>query len=138
MYGASTGTENLLVESETIEQEERAAEDGPKRDDSSESRARAAGKVDQAAAANVQTGNDEALLRQPPSKAVPLIAAALRNQEEDWVPLSIIGSHIHEANSEFDPRTYGCAKLADLLVKTGQFEVNRSESPVRARMKRLR
>ena len=130
--------ENLLVETETIELDEGAAEDGSRRDDSSESRARAAGKVDQAAAANVQTGNDEALLRQPPSKAVPLIAAALRNQEEDWVPLSIIGSHIHEANSEFDPRTYGCAKLADLLVKTGQFEVNRSESPVRARMKRLR
>ena len=130
--------ENLLVESETIEQDERAAEDGPKRHDSSESREPSAGRVDQAATANVQTGSDEAMLRQPPSKAVPLIAAALRNQEEDWVPLSIIGSHIHEANSEFDPRTYGCAKLADLLEKTGQFEVNRSESPVRARMRRLR
>lgn len=130
--------ENLLVESETIEQDERAAEDGPKLHDSSESREPSAGRVDQAATANVQTGSDEAMLRQPPSKAVPLIAAALRNQEEDWVPLSIIGSHIHEANSEFDPRTYGCAKLADLLEKTGQFEVNRSESPVRARMKRLR
>lgn len=85
-----------------------------------------------------QTNDEEVLLRQPPSKAVPLIAAAIRNQEEAWVPLSVIGSHIHEANPEFDPRTYGCAKLADLLEKTGQFEVVRNEPPVRARMKKLR
>ena len=56
----------------------------------------------------------------------------------DWVPLSIIGSHVHEANSDFDPRTYGCAKLADLLENPGQFEVNRNEWPDRARMKRAR
>ena len=83
------------------------------------------------------TDDEEVLLRQPPSKAVPLIAAAIRNQEEEWVTLSVIGSHIHEANPEFDPRTYGCAKLADLLKKTGQFEVVR-DPPVRARMKKLR
>ena len=84
------------------------------------------------------TDDEEVLLRQPPSKAVPLIAAAIRNQEEEWVTLSVIGSHIHEANPEFDPRTYGCAKLAELLQKTGQFEVIRNEPPVRARMKKLR
>lgn len=84
------------------------------------------------------TDDEEVLLRQPPSKAVPLIAAAIRNQEEEWVTLSVIGSHIHEANPEFDPRTYGCAKLADLLQKTGQFEVVRNDPPVRARMKKLR
>ena len=77
-------------------------------------------------------------LRAPPSKAVPLIAAAMRNHDEDWVPLSVIGSHLHEANPEFDPRTYGCPKLTDLLEKTGQFEVNREAVPAVARMKRLR
>ena len=76
--------------------------------------------------------------KQPPSKAVPLIAAAMRAQDDDWVPLSAIGSHVRAANPEFDPRTYGCPKLVDLLEKTGQFEVKRNEVPVRARMKRLK
>ena len=83
------------------------------------------------------TGSVDAVRKQPPSKAVPLIAAAMRAHGDDWVPLSVIGSHVRAANPEFDPRTYGCAKLADLLEKTGQFQVKRNEVPVRARMKRL-
>lgn len=79
----------------------------------------------------------EAAQKQPPSKAVPLIRAAMRSYDDDWVPLSVIGSHVRAANPEFDPRTYGCAKLVDLMEKTGQFEVKRNEVPVRARMKRL-
>ncbi len=77
-------------------------------------------------------------LRQPPSKAVPLITAAMRSHNEDWVPLSVIGSHLHEANPEFDSRTYGYPKLTDLLEKTGQFEVRRDAVPAVARLKRLR
>ena len=80
----------------------------------------------------------EAAQKQPPSKAVPLVKAAMRSHDDDWVPLSVIGSHIRAATPEFDPRTYGCAKLVDLLEKTGQFEVKRNEIPVRARMKRLK
>ncbi len=80
----------------------------------------------------------EAAQKQPPSKAVPLIKAAMRSHDDDWVPLSVIGSHVRAANPEFDPRTYGCAKLVDLLEKTGQFQVKRNEIPVRARMKRLK
>ena len=83
------------------------------------------------------TGSVDAVRKQPPSKAVPLIAAAMRAHDDDWVPLSVIGSHVRAANPEFDPRTYGCAKLVDLLEKTGQFQVKRNEVPVRARMKRL-
>ena len=72
----------------------------------------------------------------PPSKAVPLITSAMRSSdEEDWVSLGAIGSHIHEAEPGFDSRTYGCAKLSDLLEKTGHFEVDRDVSPVRARLK---
>ena len=78
-----------------------------------------------------------AMQKQPPSKAVPLIAAAMRSSdEEDWVSLNLIGSHIHEAQPDFDSRTYGCAKLSDLLEKAGQFEVDRDVSPVRARIRR--
>lgn len=75
--------------------------------------------------------------KQPPSKAVPLIVAAMRGQEEDdWIPLSVIGSHIHAANPDFDSRTYGCAKLSDLLEKTGLFQVDRNTTPMRARAPR--
>ena len=77
-------------------------------------------------------------LRQPPSKAVPMIVAAMRSHDEDWVPLSVVGSRLHEANPEFDSRTYGCPKLTDLLEKTGQFEVRRDAVPAVARLKRLR
>ena len=75
--------------------------------------------------------------KQPPSKAVPLVVAAMRTHDDDWVPLSVIGSHVRAADPEFDPRTYGCTKLVDVLEKSGQFEVKRDEVPVRARMKRL-
>ena len=71
---------------------------------------------------------------QPPSKAVPLILDAMRKEEEEWVSLSAIGSHVHAANPDFDPRTYGHTKLADLLEKAGAFEVNRNH-PARVRRK---
>ena len=88
-------------------------------------------------AAQDKTETVETVQKQTPSKAVPLIKAAMRAHDDDWVPLSVIGSHVRAANPEFDPRTYGCAKLVDLMQKTGQFEVKRNEIPVRARMKRL-
>ena len=84
-----------------------------------------------------KTGSVETVRKLPPTKAVPLIIAAMRSHDDDWVPLSAIGSHVRAANPEFDPRSYGCAKLVDLLEKTGQFEVKRNEVPVRARRKRL-
>ena len=73
-------------------------------------------------------------IRQPPSKAVPLILAAMRGQDEEWVSLSAIGSHIHAAEPEFDSRTYGCSNLSSLVEKTGQFDVKR-ETPVVVRRK---
>ena len=56
---------------------------------------------------------------EPWHQAVPLIKAAMRAHDDDWVPLSVIGSHVRAANPEFDPRTYGCAKLVDLMQKKG-------------------
>ena len=76
-------------------------------------------------AAQDKTETVETVQKQPATKAVPLIIAAMRTHDDDWVPLSVIGSHVRAANPEFDPRTYGCAKLVDLLEKTGQFEVKR-------------
>ena len=77
-------------------------------------------------------------IKEPPCNAVPLIEAAMRSRDEDWVPLMFIGQYVREADSEFDPRTYGCEKLGELLEKTGQFDVNRNDTPARARMKRGR
>ena len=74
--------------------------------------------------------------REPPSKVVPLVLDAMRTVEEEWVSLSVIGSHLHAANHDFDPRTYGCSKLSDLLERAGAFEVNRKKVPVRVRRKR--
>ena len=73
-------------------------------------------------------------IRQPPSKAVPLILAAMRGQDEEWVSLSAIGNHIHAAEPEFDSRTYGCSNLSGLVKKTGQFEM-KGENPIRVRRK---
>ena len=64
----------------------------------------------------------EAVQKQPPTKAVPLIRAAMRSHDDDWVPLSVIGSHLHAANSEFDSRRTDARSSRDLMEKTGQFE----------------
>ena len=87
-------------------------------------------------AASAGPGKDApgARATQPPSKAVPLILDAMRKEEEEWISLSVIGNHVHAANPDFDPRTYGHTKLADLLEKAGAFEVNRNQ-PARVRRK---
>ena len=66
--------------------------------------------------------------KMPASKAAPLILKAIREleDEEGWVHLSAIGSHLVGLAPDFDPRTYGCAKLLDLVEKAGTFEVNRT------------
>ena len=83
------------------------------------------------------TGNVQSIQKEPASKAVPLIMAAMRSHDDDWVPLSVIGSNVRAAHPEFDPRTYGFRKLVELMEHTGQFQVKRNEVPVRARVKRL-
>ena len=71
----------------------------------------------------------------PPSKARPLIVDAMRKEDEEWVSLSAIGSRIRNEHPEFDSRTYGCAKLSDLVKKAGSFEVNSKNTPVLVRRK---
>ena len=77
------------------------------------------------ASAETQTAKK---IRKRASEVVPLIEKAIRKQDEDWVPLSTIGSHIHAAEPDFDPRTYGCVKMSDLVEETGQFEVKRGKT----------
>lgn len=60
-----------------------------------------------------------------PSKVIPLILRAMKAIDEDgeWFTLGQVGQYISQANADFDPRTYGSAKLSDLIRKTGRFEM---------------
>ena len=60
-----------------------------------------------------------------PAKAIPLIIAAMRaiDPEGEWYSLGQVGQYITQANPDFDTRTYGSAKLSDLVRKISRFEV---------------
>lgn len=64
--------------------------------------------------------------KEQPQKAIPLIVAAMRaiDPEGEWYSLGQIGQYITQANPDFDTRTYGSAKLSDLVRKiSSRFEV---------------
>ena len=64
--------------------------------------------------------------KQSPKKAVPIIARAMEDDDEDgWVHLGTVGSRIQGAAPDFDPRSYGCANLSTLATKSGGFEVRK-------------
>ncbi len=67
--------------------------------------------------------------KEPPSKAIPLIIKAMKaiDDEAEWYSLGQLGQYIVRGNADFDPRTYGSAKLSDLLRKTGRFEMKQDE-----------
>jgi uncharacterized LabA/DUF88 family protein len=63
--------------------------------------------------------------KEAPAKAIPLIIAAMRaiDPEGEWYSLGQVGQYITQANPDFDTRTYGSAKLSDLVRKISRFEV---------------
>lgn len=61
-----------------------------------------------------------------PAEAARLIAGVLADMDEDgdgWVPIGGIGNRLRNAYPDFDQRSYGFAKLSDLIRATGRFEV---------------
>lgn len=66
-------------------------------------------------------------LTRPASEAAQLIRTAMAqlDDEDGWVALGGVGQRLAVLNSDFDPRTYGFAKLGDLVEKTGAFELDR-------------
>lgn len=64
-------------------------------------------------------------IKEPPSEAIPLIRDAMKkiDPEQDDYSLGQLGQVIVQLHPDFDPRTFGCAKLSDLLRRTGRFEV---------------
>ena len=64
--------------------------------------------------------------KEPPSKAVKIIARALEESDDDgWVNLGIVGTRIFGTTPDFDPRTYGCPNLSALGTKSGGFEIRK-------------
>ena len=63
--------------------------------------------------------------KEPAKNVIPLVVAAMRaiGGDEDWYSMGQIGQFISQANPDFDSRSYGAAKLSDLIRKTGRFEV---------------
>ncbi|MDR5652141.1 NYN domain-containing protein [Ruixingdingia sedimenti] len=63
--------------------------------------------------------------KEAPAKAIPLIIAAMRAIDPDgeWYSLGQIGQYITQGSPDFDTRTYGSAKLSDLMHKLPRFEV---------------
>jgi hypothetical protein len=66
---------------------------------------------------------------QPPSGAVPMLKQALAQMESEdgWANLSTVGGRLNNIFPDFDSRTYGCAKLSDLVRKTNAFDVEHEE-----------
>lgn len=77
---------------------------------------------------NTEAGPEPAPKKASPAKAVPLILAAMKaiDQDEDWFSLGQVGQFIVTANPDFDARNYGCAKLSDLIMRSGAFELRKS------------
>lgn len=63
--------------------------------------------------------------KEHPNGSIPLIAAAMRaiDPEGEWYTLGAVGQFITQANPDFDTRTYGAAKLSDLVRRLPRFEL---------------
>lgn len=65
-------------------------------------------------------------VRRKPSEAARLIASIIADMDEDgdgWVSVGGIGNRLRNAYPDFDQRSYGHAKLSDLIRATGRFDV---------------
>lgn len=82
--------------------------------------------------------NHAAKSLEPLNAAMPIIAKAISHMESDdgWIPLGAVGTQIANLAPDFDPRTFGCRKLSDLVKKTGAFDIDHPEGAgVRIRQK---
>lgn len=72
-----------------------------------------------------------------PSAAGKLIRKVLdqAESEDGWVTLGLIGSKLYNLQPDFDSRSYGFAKLSDLVRKAGSFEVEMRDGTLKVRVK---
>jgi hypothetical protein len=91
-----------------------------------------------AAASSVEEGRAQGG-REPPGAAVPILSKTLSQMETEdgWVGLGVVGRRLANIASDFDPRTYGCRKLSDLVRQTGAFDIDQAEGrSMRIRLKK--
>ena len=57
------------------------------------------------------------------TELVPLLTKAWSQfrEEDGWANLSIVGTYIKRSRPDFDPRTYGCSKLSDIIRKLEKY-----------------
>ena len=75
-------------------------------------------------------------LKRPESEAIPLIRKAMTNIDPDgeWYSLGQLGQYMVRADPDFDPRTYGSARLSDLVKRlTKRFEVRKEGNQLMVR-----
>jgi len=91
----------------------------------STSKAASGPKAKRKADPKIQKGTDPESKKEPAYRAVPTILKAMVGIEDDdgWAHLSRIGSQIAIIAPDFDPRSYGHAKLGDLIEASGGFDV---------------
>ena len=63
--------------------------------------------------------------KRPAQEAIPLILDAMKkiDADQDWYSLGPLGQFLTQLYPDFDSRSYGSAKLSDLLRKIPRFEV---------------
>ena len=70
--------------------------------------------------------------------AVPLLKTAIAqmDSEDGWVGLGALGTRLANLAPDFDPRSYGVAKLSELMRKSGAFDLEQTEGRrVRVRLR---
>lgn len=80
-------------------------------------------------AANSDTSAAKQAL-QPASRARSILKKVISQMETEdgWVPLGAVGTQLANLAPDFDPRTFGCRKLSDLVRETDAFDIDRLES----------
>jgi len=79
----------------------------------------------------------KATKRDSPVDAIPLINNAMQalDPEKEWFALGVLGQAIQANHPDFDSRTYGSAKLSDLVQRAGRYDIRRSANSVEVRRK---
>lgn len=69
--------------------------------------------------------SNQSVAKPTPPSASHLLQRAFSNvaDENGWAMLEQLSSYIHANHSDFDPRTYGCAKFIDLIRRAEIFEL---------------
>jgi hypothetical protein len=74
--------------------------------------------------------------KRPDTEAIPLVRKAMTAIDPDgeWYSLGQIGQYMVRSDPDFDPRTYGSARLSDLLKRLGKrFEVRKEGNQMMVR-----